>query len=126
MEMFRHTRDGGASVWLSAGEATLLRTLVTAVMELLDETRAPGETDGTGGVGTIRWLRLSRIVRSGRGPAASARNTSTAVATPAASSAAPAVVGCVSACAEIRIASLRWPGRRARTLRTRYDKVNGG
>ena len=51
MEMFRHTRDGGASVWLSAGEATLLRTLVIAVMELLDETRAPGETDGTGDVG---------------------------------------------------------------------------
>ena len=51
MEMFRHTRDGGASVWLSAGEATLLRTLVTAVMELLGETRATGETNGTGDAG---------------------------------------------------------------------------
>jgi len=48
MEMFRHTRDGGASVWLSAGEATLLRTLVTAIMELLGETRAVGEANGTG------------------------------------------------------------------------------
>ena len=46
--MFRHTRDGGASVWLSAGEATLLRTLVTAIMELLGETRAVGEANGTG------------------------------------------------------------------------------
>ncbi len=53
MEMFRPTKNGGASVWLSAGEATLLRTLVTAVMELLGETRAPGETDGTGAVGVL-------------------------------------------------------------------------
>ena len=37
MEMFRPTRDGGASVRLSAGEATLLRTLVIPVMELLGE-----------------------------------------------------------------------------------------
>jgi hypothetical protein len=35
MEMFRPTKDGGASVWLSAGEATLLRTLVMPVMDLL-------------------------------------------------------------------------------------------
>jgi Domain of unknown function (DUF2017) len=35
MEMFRATKDGGASVWLSAGEATLLRTLIVPVMELL-------------------------------------------------------------------------------------------
>ena len=35
--MFRPTRDGGASVRLSAGEATLLRTLVVPVMELLGE-----------------------------------------------------------------------------------------
>jgi hypothetical protein len=51
MEMFRHTKNGGVSVWLSAGEATLLRTLVIAVMELLDDTRAPGEPDGTGNAG---------------------------------------------------------------------------
>src|SRR5215469_3728115 len=51
MEMFRHTRDGGASVWLSAGEATLLRTLVTAVMELLGETRGVGEANGAGEAG---------------------------------------------------------------------------
>ncbi len=38
MEMFRPTKDGGASVWLSAGEATLLRTLIVPVMELLGET----------------------------------------------------------------------------------------
>ncbi len=41
--MFRPTKDGGASVWLSAGEATLLRTLVLPVMELL------GGRSGAGG-----------------------------------------------------------------------------
>jgi hypothetical protein len=35
MEMFRPTKDGGASVWLSAGEATLLRTLIVPVMDLI-------------------------------------------------------------------------------------------
>jgi hypothetical protein len=48
MEMFRRTRDGGASVWLSAGEAALLRTLVVPVMELLDE---PEANRGAGGPG---------------------------------------------------------------------------
>jgi len=41
MKMFRSTRDGGASVWLSAGEATLLRTLVVPVMELLSDPTRP-------------------------------------------------------------------------------------
>lgn len=36
--MFRPTKDGGASVWLSAGEATLLRTLVVPVLDLLGDT----------------------------------------------------------------------------------------
>ena len=43
MEMFRPTRDGGASVWLSAGEATLLRTLVLPVMDLLGERNGPAD-----------------------------------------------------------------------------------
>lgn len=42
MEMFRPTKDGGASVWLSAGEATLLRTLIVPVMELIDSGRPEG------------------------------------------------------------------------------------
>jgi hypothetical protein len=42
MEMFRTTRDGGVSVRLSAGEATLLRTLVVPVMELLNDPARPG------------------------------------------------------------------------------------
>ena len=46
MEMFRPTKDGGASVWLSAGEATLLRTLVVPVMELLGD-------DSGGAVGVL-------------------------------------------------------------------------
>jgi len=50
MEMFRPTKDGGASVWLSAGEATLLRTLVVPVMELLDEG-APGRPGKPGQAG---------------------------------------------------------------------------
>src|ERR1700688_657476 len=41
MKMFRSTRDGGASVWLSAGEASLLRTLVVPVMELLTDPTRP-------------------------------------------------------------------------------------
>jgi Domain of unknown function (DUF2017) len=41
MEMFRSTRDGGATVRLSAGEATLLRTLVVPVMELLNDPDRP-------------------------------------------------------------------------------------
>jgi hypothetical protein len=49
MEMFRPTKDGGASVWLSAGEATLLRTLVVPVMELLGE-------DSRGPVGVLEDL----------------------------------------------------------------------
>jgi hypothetical protein len=34
-------KGGGASVWLSAGEATLLRTLVVPVMELLNDPDRP-------------------------------------------------------------------------------------
>lgn len=41
--MFRRTRDGGVSVWLPPGEATLLRTLVIPVLDLLGETGGPGE-----------------------------------------------------------------------------------
>jgi Domain of unknown function (DUF2017) len=43
MQMFRRTRDGGVSVWLPPGEATLLRTLVVPVLDLLGETGRPGE-----------------------------------------------------------------------------------
>ena len=39
--MFRSTKGGGASVWLSAGEATLLRALVVPVMELLNDPERP-------------------------------------------------------------------------------------
>ncbi len=41
--MFRRTRDGGVSVWLPPGEATLLRTLVVPVLDLLGESGGPGE-----------------------------------------------------------------------------------
>ena len=44
--MFRSMKGGGASVWLSAGEATLLRTLVVPVMELLNDPARP--TPGAG------------------------------------------------------------------------------
>jgi len=57
--MFRPTRDGGASVRLSAGEATLLRTLVVPIMELLNDPARPGPshpaptaTEGRTGAGT--------------------------------------------------------------------------
>jgi len=39
--MFRPTKGGGVSVWLSAGEATLLRTLVVPVMDLLNDPDRP-------------------------------------------------------------------------------------
>ena len=39
--MFRSTRDGGVTVRLSGGEATLLRTLVVPVMELLNDAERP-------------------------------------------------------------------------------------
>jgi hypothetical protein len=39
--MFRSTRDGGVTVKLSGGEATLLRTLVVPVMELLNDPERP-------------------------------------------------------------------------------------
>jgi hypothetical protein len=38
MEMFRPTKGGGVSVWLSGDEATLLRTLVLAIADLLGST----------------------------------------------------------------------------------------
>jgi len=39
--MFRPTKGGGVSVWLSAGEATLLRTLVVPVLDLLNDPDRP-------------------------------------------------------------------------------------
>src|SRR6202020_3078333 len=41
MKMFRSIKGGGASVRLSGGEATLLRTLVVPVMELLNDPDRP-------------------------------------------------------------------------------------
>jgi Domain of unknown function (DUF2017) len=43
MEMFRPTKDGGVSGWLSADEAQLLRALVGPVMELLGEGGNPAK-----------------------------------------------------------------------------------
>lgn len=39
--MFRPTKNGGVSVWLPPGEATLLRTLVVPVLDLLGDTDRP-------------------------------------------------------------------------------------
>jgi Domain of unknown function (DUF2017) len=41
MIMFRPAKGGGASAWLSAGEANLLRTLVRPVVELLNDPERP-------------------------------------------------------------------------------------
>jgi hypothetical protein len=41
--MFRRAKDGGVSIWLSQGEAALLRTLVTAVAELLADPGRPAQ-----------------------------------------------------------------------------------
>jgi hypothetical protein len=56
MEMFRPTKDGGVSVWLSAGEAELLRTLVVPVMDLLAGDRE--RESGQGGSGETRGETL--------------------------------------------------------------------
>ena len=45
--MFRSTRDGGVTVRLSGGEATLLRTLVVPVMELLNDPARPSAPSAT-------------------------------------------------------------------------------
>jgi Domain of unknown function (DUF2017) len=45
MEMFRPTKGGGASVWLSPGEATLLRTLVVPVIDLLKDPDRPAPAE---------------------------------------------------------------------------------
>lgn len=44
--MFRPTKGGGVSVWLSAGEATLLRTLVVPVLDLLNDPDRPAQSWG--------------------------------------------------------------------------------
>ena len=41
MKLFRPIKGGGASVWLSADEAALLRALVVPVMELLNDPARP-------------------------------------------------------------------------------------
>jgi hypothetical protein len=41
MRMFRSMKGGGASAWLSPGEASLLRALVVPVMELLNDPERP-------------------------------------------------------------------------------------
>ena len=41
MRLFRPIKGGGASVWLSADEAALLRALVVPVMELLNDPAPP-------------------------------------------------------------------------------------
>jgi hypothetical protein len=46
MKVFRPIKGGGASAWLSADEATLLRTLVVPVMELLNDPARPAPAAG--------------------------------------------------------------------------------
>ena len=50
--MFRATKNGGVSVWLPPGEATLLRTLVVPVLDLLGETDRPGGPGAPGDPGS--------------------------------------------------------------------------
>jgi hypothetical protein len=49
--MFRPTKGGGVSVWLSAGEASLLRTLVVPLMDLLSDPDRPAPPPGAGSPG---------------------------------------------------------------------------
>jgi hypothetical protein len=52
MKMFRPSKDGGVSGWLSADDAQLLRALVGPVMELLGEGGKPGKPSDPGTPGT--------------------------------------------------------------------------
>jgi uncharacterized protein DUF2017 len=52
MEMFRPSKGGGVSGWLSADDAQLLRALVGPVMELLGEGGKPGKPSDPGTPGT--------------------------------------------------------------------------
>ncbi len=54
MEMFRRTRDGGVSVWLSSDEAMLLRALVVPVMEMLGA--GPGRGTGISAIDELEAL----------------------------------------------------------------------
>jgi hypothetical protein len=49
MKVFRPIKGGGASAWLSADEAKLLRTLVVPVMELLNDPARPAPVAGESG-----------------------------------------------------------------------------
>lgn len=66
MEMFRPTKDGGASVWLSAGEASLLRTLVVPVMDLLGET--PRHPEGASVIDDLESLLSDEQPRTPQDP----------------------------------------------------------
>ena len=46
--MFRPIKGGGVSVWLSAGEATLLRTIVVPVLDLLNDPDRPAAQSAAG------------------------------------------------------------------------------
>jgi hypothetical protein len=62
MEMFRSSKDGGASVWLSAGEATLLRTLVVPVLDLLGETAGSGAPGASAGASVSADDALDKLL----------------------------------------------------------------
>src|SRR5579863_3941877 len=71
MKMFRPTKGGGASAWLSAGEATLLRTLVVPVMELLNDPARPApppETETAPGESTDLFADLEKMFNETSAP----------------------------------------------------------
>jgi hypothetical protein len=61
MKVFRPIRGGGASVWLSADEAKLLRTLVVPVMELLNDPARPAPAAGQSAESTDLFDDLEKM-----------------------------------------------------------------
>ena len=69
--MFRPVKGGGASAWLSADEATLLRTLVVPVMELLNDPARPApppETETAPGESTDLFADLEKMFNETSAP----------------------------------------------------------
>lgn len=61
MKVFRPIKGGGASVWLSADEAKLLRTLVVPVMELLNDPTRPAPAAGQAAESTDLFDDLEKM-----------------------------------------------------------------
>jgi hypothetical protein len=66
--MFRPVKGGGARAWLSPDEATLLRTLVVPVMELLNDPERPAPPPAESGESTDLFDDLEKMFNETTSP----------------------------------------------------------